>query len=193
MRTLQHYRPYICPFEAVLPHVPRNASLLDVGCGGGLFIALCCATRSPTRVVGFDASKPAIGMAHANRATLPPPAPNIQLLDVGKPWPVGPFDVVSIIDVIHHIPPEHQRSVMQQCVDHLAAGGTLIYKDMTPRGIIRPTMNRLHDLLLARQWIHYADPDAIATWMRDAGLTLTHRSFHTRAWYGHELLVFRKG
>jgi 2-polyprenyl-3-methyl-5-hydroxy-6-metoxy-1,4-benzoquinol methylase len=192
IRTLQHYRPYICPFEALLPHVPLNASILDVGCGGGLFLALVNATREPARVVGFDASTHAISMALANLTTFPPPAPDIRQLDVGAPWPQGPFDVVSLIDVLHHIPPPHQQSVLLQCVEHLAPGGTLLFKDMTPRGLIRPTMNRLHDLLLARQWIHYAHPDTVLRWMQDAGLTCTHRSFHTRLWYGHELLVFVK-
>ena len=32
-RLLQIYRPYICPFEELLPHVPEAADILDVGCG----------------------------------------------------------------------------------------------------------------------------------------------------------------
>lgn len=192
MRTLQRLRPYICPFEHVLPFVPEGARVLDVGCGGGLFIALVNATRKPAVCVGFDSSGPAIAVAHDNLATFAPPPPDIRRLDVGAPWPAGPFDVVSIIDVVHHIPPQAQRGVLAQCAQHLGPGGTLIYKDMTPHGVVRPLMNRLHDLLLARQWIHYANPDTVSGWLRELGLEQVHRSFHARWWYGHELLVFRK-
>jgi 2-polyprenyl-3-methyl-5-hydroxy-6-metoxy-1,4-benzoquinol methylase len=194
VRTLQHYRPHICPFEILLPYVPVGARLLDIGCGGGLLAALVAETRAPARLVGFDSSRDAIEMARSNLEFFPPgsPAPEFHRLDVGAPWPVGPFDCVTIIDVVHHIPPSFQRGVMEQAMSAVAPGGTLIYKDMTRRGIVRPLMNRLHDLALARQWIHYADPENVKAWMREAGMSLAHESFHTRLWYGHELLVFVK-
>lgn len=197
VRNLQHWRPYICPFEQMLPHVPARSHILDIGCGGGLWGALVAAVCKPARFVGFDSSRNAIAMAHANLArfdTLADGAtrPEFLLLDVGAPWPEGTFDVVSIIDVVHHIPPRFQRSVLEQAAGVLAPGGVLIYKDMTARGWFRPAMNRLHDLALARQWIHYAPLDQVESWLTHIGLTLTRRDSFTRGWYGHELLVFRK-
>ncbi|GMV24986.1 MAG: hypothetical protein AMXMBFR58_10170 [Phycisphaerae bacterium] len=203
-RTLQHYRPYICPFEELLRFVPEGSRVLDIGCGGGLFGALVCATRRPARFVGFDSSRAAIDVARAGADALragarsaddasPAAVPEFLRLDVGAPWPDGPFDVVSIIDVVHHIPPEHQRAALQQAAAVLEPGGTFIYKDMTRRGIVRPLMNRVHDLALARQWIHYADLDRVQQWLTDAGLAVVHRAFLPRWWYGHELLVLRKG
>jgi protein-L-isoaspartate O-methyltransferase len=40
MRKMMHYRIRICPFECLVPHIPPRASVLDVGCGAGLFLAL---------------------------------------------------------------------------------------------------------------------------------------------------------
>ena len=40
MRELQHWRPYICPFEELIKHLPEGAAVLDAGCSGGLFLAL---------------------------------------------------------------------------------------------------------------------------------------------------------
>jgi SAM-dependent methyltransferase len=171
--------------------------MLDIGCGGGLLGALVAAVSKPARFVGFDASRNAIAMAHANLSRFDTLAdgvsrPEFLLLDVGAPWPEGTFDVVSIVDVVHHIPPAFQRSVLEQAVSALAPGGTFIYKDMTCRGVFRPFMNRVHDLALARQWIHYAPIEQVESWLMEAGLKLVRREAFNRLWYGHELLVFEK-
>ncbi|MCC6427908.1 MAG: class I SAM-dependent methyltransferase [Phycisphaerales bacterium] len=198
VRTLQHWRPYICPFEVLLPPVPAGARVLDIGCGGGLFGALVCSTRSPARFIGFDSSRDAIAMAQANVARMGASAgqagcvPEFVRLGVEEAWPVGEFDVVAMIDVAHHIPPAHQRAVLEQAASRVEPGGVFIYKDMTRRGVVRPMMNRLHDLALARQWIHYVDPSDVKAWMAAAGMSLVHESYHTRWWYGHELMVFAK-
>lgn len=57
LRRLQHYRPFICPFEDLLSIVPPGSSVLDVGCGGGLWLALLRETGRLSRGVGFDSSK----------------------------------------------------------------------------------------------------------------------------------------
>src|SRR6516165_4936247 len=36
----QGYRAYICPFHLLVDYIPQGASVLDVGCGAGLFILL---------------------------------------------------------------------------------------------------------------------------------------------------------
>lgn len=195
-RLLQHWRPYICPFEELLRFIPEQASMLDIGCGGGLLGALVCATSRPARFVGFDSSTAAIDVALANMPEgtriADACAPEFLRLDVGSPWPSGPYNVVSIVDVVHHIPPVHQKAALLQAAAALEQGGIFIYKDMTSRGFFRPLMNRLHDLLLARQWIHYLPIADAERWLAEAGLVVEHRAFLPRWWYGHELLVLRK-
>lgn len=36
-KALLTYRPYICPFEDLLPHVPVDSNVLDFGCGGAVY------------------------------------------------------------------------------------------------------------------------------------------------------------
>ncbi len=192
LRLLQRFRPYICPFEHLLPWVKHDDTVLDVGCGGGLFLALV--TSPPGGVVrfavGFDSSAAAIATAQATRA----PRCRFERLDATSPWPPDPahFDVVSIIDVLHHVPPAAQESVIRTAASRVAPGGILLYKDMCRRPLWRATMNRLHDLVLARQWIHYCPIADVEDWARDAGLTLEHQADLPRWWYGHELRVFRR-
>jgi hypothetical protein len=52
--------------------------------------------------------------------------------------------------------------------------------------------NRLHDLLLAHQCIHYAPIAEVKRWATEAGLELIEARTINRLWYSHELCVFRK-
>lgn len=193
MRAMQQLRPYICPFEVVLQQIPQGARTLDIGCGGGLLGALVCATRSPARFVGFDSSAAAIAVAKENAAnTAGSVRPEFHRLDVGAPWPSGPFDVVTMVDVLHHIPPGVQQGAIQAAVAAVQPGGRFIYKDISPRGLVRPWANQFHDLVMARQWVHPAEPASVRQWAERAGGRLLQHSRHNRLWYGHELLVFER-
>lgn len=191
LRRLQHWRPYICPFEGMIRHIPAGSRVLDVGCGGGLFLGLLAHEGRLTGGIGFDISADAIGLAKRMAAT---PELEGQLeffrLDVGEPWPEGTFDAVCLIDVLHHVPPSAQRACLTTAASHVRPGGVLLYKDMARRPRWCAWANRLHDLVLARQWIHYIPVDQVETWAAGAGLRTGHAESFQRLWYAHELRVF---
>jgi SAM-dependent methyltransferase len=193
-RFLAKYRPRICPFHLVIPQVPAGASALDIGCGNGLMLALLADSGKLGRGVGFDSSGVAIDAAHQMLAELKKQRPEADLtfvrLDVGQPWPDGQFDVVMLVDVLHHIPPAAQGEVFRSAARKLRPGGRLIYKDMARRPHWRAAMNRLHDLLMARQWIHYVPIESVEQWAGGEKLNLAASADVNMLWYRHHLRVF---
>lgn len=224
---LNEHRPWICPFEELLEHLPRKvgasdagATVLDVGCGGGLLLGLAAMTGRLGLGVGFDASARAISVARVMARRVERalgsgggwaggagvPRLMVSCVDVGEAWP-GPgsgraadasvpaeFDAVTVVDVLHHIPTsDGQRGVIAESARRLKPGGLLIYKDMCRRPRWRAAANRLHDLVLARQWIRYVAIETVQSWGESVGLRVERRADFTRYWYGHELLVMRKG
>ncbi|MGH8130113.1 MAG: class I SAM-dependent methyltransferase [Steroidobacteraceae bacterium] len=192
----QRFRPYICPFEELLPIVPAGSSVLDVGCGGGLFLGLLAVEGGIRSGVGFDSSPSAIAVAqrmrrraveHGARATL-----DFQHRDAAAPWPEGTFDVVSVIDVMHHVPRRGQRSLFELAAARVGPSGLMIYKDIAGAPVWRAWANRLHDLLVARQWIDYVPIDQVERWGADLGLALVDARAFNRYWYRHELRVFKR-
>lgn len=196
MRNLMRYRIYICPFERLVPIVPSGSSLLDIGCGAGLFLALLAGSLDEISATGFDTSDVAIKTAEsmATRARASGLAARLRFcrLDVAAPWPIGSFDVVSLIDVMHHIPIAHQHDVFCKAVETLQPGGLLLYKDMADHPFFYALMNRLHDLVMARQWIHYVPIRQIDSWAAALKLQPVRAECATRLWYRHDIRVYRK-
>jgi 2-polyprenyl-3-methyl-5-hydroxy-6-metoxy-1,4-benzoquinol methylase len=189
----QGYRPYICPFHLLVDYVPRGASVLDVGCGAGLFILLLAKLGRIRSAVGFDADDAAIRAARHAAGKLPDrSAIYFERRSAHDPWPEGRFDVVSIIDVMHHVPPQKQPELIATASEHLNPGGLLLYKDMASRPLWRAWANRLHDLASVQEWIHYAELEDVVLWARGGGLRLDHRDAINMLWYRHEWCLFRR-
>lgn len=198
-RTLAAWRPYICPFEVLVRAVPMGSRVLDVGCGSGLFAALLAASGRAREVVGFDTSRGAIAAADAMKGRLPEGAAALSfcVVDAGDAWPggedgAGGFDVVSIVDVMHHLPKGIRRDVVKRACGRVRAGGVFLYKDMCRRPLWRRGMNRMHDLVMARQWIDEEPIGNIEAWARAEGMELVRSERINRWWYGHDLRVFRR-
>ena len=196
MRLMMHYRVHICPFDRLLRLVPPGSSVLDIACGGGLFIALLAASGRAAKAVGFDASRPAIAIAEAMKGRLNCIAPQAKvrfdLLNCDDRWPDGQFDVVTMIDLMHHVPVNEQHIVFDRAVDAVRPGGLFLYKDLSDRPFLAAVWNRLHDLLVARRWIHYVPMKTVERWATSRQLSTVHAGACTRLVYYHEFRLFRK-
>lgn len=195
-RFIQHHRHRICPVQAVADQVPPGSRVLDIGCGGGLLVAVLAAQGRLASAHGIDASEPAIRLAHAMAPRLQQLAPGVQVTfehrTVQQGLPDDRYDAVCLIDVLHHVPPEAQESAFRAAAARVRPGGLLIYKDMADRPIWAAAMNRLHDLVMARQWIRYVPVESAEAWAAAEGLTPHHARDTRLLWYAHELRVFRR-
>jgi len=191
MRAMQHYRPYISPFGMMLNAVPKGSRVLDIGCGGGLFLALLARTQRIQRGLGIDTSAPAIAIAQEMSARLPAGhGVRFEARSASLPLPDEGYDVVTLLDVMHHIPPASQRLVLEQALARVEPGGRFIYKDMVQRPAWRALANQLHDLVIARQWIHYLPLDQVIEWAQAKGCKVVEKRAVDMLWYGHEMVVF---
>jgi 2-polyprenyl-3-methyl-5-hydroxy-6-metoxy-1,4-benzoquinol methylase len=197
-RTLAKSRPYICPFGPLVDWVHQGSRVFDIGCGTGLWLIMLNALHRIASGVGCDANGKSLEVATRAAELLncdsrgKTVALSFTQTASIEEWPDETFDVVSIIDVLHHIPPSLQESFLRAAWQRVRPGGRLIYKDMASSPALHALVNQIHDLILARQFIHYFPLKSALDQLARSGGILRHQGEWRRGPYAHELLVIEK-
>jgi ubiquinone/menaquinone biosynthesis C-methylase UbiE len=121
--------------EALLRHAggPGSARLLDIGSGTGVFLREVKRNYPRLAVTGLDLSAPYLSvagrrLAHWSRVEL------IEGAAEAMPFGEGEFDIVSVIYLLHELPPRTRRAVVEEIRRVLKPGGTLIVVDSLQTG-----------------------------------------------------------
>lgn len=115
--------------EAVARVLPRNASVLDVGCGDGSIDSIIMEHRPDVKIVGIDTyARPGARI------------PVTQYVDQ-IPYPDQSFDAVMLIDVLHHT--SDPQAVLTEATR--VAKSVVVIKDHTREGFLANLKLRLMD------------------------------------------------
>ena len=124
-RLFMRIRLLLSDMERVERETPRTGTILELGCGHGLFSNLL-ALRSPgRRVIGIDLSPEKIRHARASIGG----RSNIEfisgdMLELQLPA----CDAITIVDVTYLLPLGEQQRLLQECRRLLRPGGVLVWK-----------------------------------------------------------------
>jgi 2-polyprenyl-3-methyl-5-hydroxy-6-metoxy-1,4-benzoquinol methylase len=118
-------RQRLCPLERIAAYVPDRGRVLDVGAGHGLFGNLLALQSEARQVVGVEPMTSKVAVAQRVARGLPNVSYRAGTADDVTD---GPYDVVTILDVLYLLPPAAKRALLQRCHALLAAGGLLLLK-----------------------------------------------------------------
>ena len=149
--------------------------ILDVGCGFGLFAAYFGQTHPRRRIVGVDPDGRRIGLARDVARKLGLEQHEFHVGDVRDAELQGPFDAAYVLDVMHHLPKDDQRRVLERLRSLLVPGGMLVVKDITTE----PRAGLLFTEVLDRLMVGWNEPLAYRH-HREWGEMLTEIGFRVR-------------
>ena len=110
-----------CPFDAVAEAVPSTGRVLDLGTGHGVFALHLHQQDARRTLVGVDIDPHKIQVAA--RAATACGAPVSFVLGSAEAVPAGPWDAITILDVLYLLPEEAQRKLVTAAAGELAPGG----------------------------------------------------------------------
>jgi cyclopropane fatty-acyl-phospholipid synthase-like methyltransferase len=127
VRLHTRLRAWSAPMDAVVSALPRDGSLLDVGCGHGL-VSNEAALRSPlARVLGIDLSETKIASARATVGERTNVEFRLQALESVEE---SGFDAVGLIDVLYLVPEGSWAACLRTCLGKLRPGGLFVLKEI---------------------------------------------------------------
>ena len=111
-------------------YLPARGRVLDVGCGFGLFSLYYALVRPGLVLEGLDRNPRRIAMAERAAARLGLGNVRYAVGDATAFRGAGSLDAVYMLDIVHHVPEDAVRPLIEQLAKVLAPGGRLLVKDV---------------------------------------------------------------
>ncbi len=182
--------------DELAQYIPDNGRVLDLGCGFGLFTLYFAALKPASQFVGVDVSRSRIALAIGSARRLGIRnakfiCSDVREVDLGD----SPFDTVTTLDLMHHLPVQDGDDIIQKIQSTwLSPHGMFVMKDVTtrPRPMLHFTF--LLDLIMnPRDPVYYRSVDTWIDCLSGFGFVSVEKHY---LWdllpYPHILLIARK-
>ena len=186
----------ICPLLQLEELFPKEGTIIDLGCGNGLFPNILSLGSSGRQIIGLDLDDQKIEIADATK--IPDAQITYQTGDVvGVDYPQG--DVFTLVDVLYLIPYDKHEAILQKCYRSLPPGGILIIKEMdiTPRwkyvwNLIQETLAvKLIGFTLGERFYFRSQKD-YSDILQRTGFSVKTFPMHKGYWYPHIAYICTK-
>ena len=178
--------------EEIGQYLPRRGSILDLGCGFGLFSLYFACVEPGRQLLGVDISARRVGYARSS-------AERLRLGNVE--YAVGDaldwegeqrFDAIYMLDMIHHLPRQAVAPFLEKVRGRLREGGILVLKDVEDRPAWKRAFTLLLDrLMVGRAPIRYWPARELSALLEGLGFAVIKHRMRDILPYPHILYVAR--
>lgn len=195
-RLFVYGRYFIVPWDAILWAVGRPDSLLDLGCGDGLFLRLLRKRSPDTECFGIDHDAARIATARRiNRDA----QVHFSTVEELRSAALGSLrvSVVSILDVLYAVPEAEWGSILELARELLLPDGKLVIKDAVDRPRWKHAVTTAQEIGATRvlrytkgAWPRFLSPEAFVARLAKHGFTvIEHRPLDRGYPWSHYLFI----
>lgn len=133
-RIFTYLRWYICPFLEMEKLLPSNGTILDIGCGTGIFANFLALSSEDRDVVGIDISKSKLNIASSTVGS----RNNIKFIngDINQ-LNLDNINAVVMSDFLHHLNGTNQNKILNNLFLKLQSNGKLLIKEINAEDGLR--------------------------------------------------------
>lgn len=182
--------------EEIGQYLPLNGRILDIGCGFGLFTLYYALLSPGRRFVSIDVNRLRIDAARSTSEVLNL-STRVSFENRTAETLIAQSvscDAAYMLDLIHHLPKERHRPLLDIIFQHLAPGGVLILKDIAALPRWKVAFTWILDILMnPRQPPCYVDTVSMQNLLESVGFDVKIHALLDILPYPHVLYVCRKG
>ncbi len=174
-------------------YLPAEGTILDIGCGFGLFSLYYAQLIPAASFRGLDLNPRRVALATeaARRLGL---ANTAYAVDDARTYRAdAEYAAAYMLDIVHHVPPETVEPLLSELHKAIRPGGCLILKDVDTRPAYKRWFTHALDLLMSPGGvIHYWPAGDLAALLQRIGFRVYRHLMVDFLPYPHVLFVCRR-
>ena len=184
-------RPIICNFDKIIEYIPNKGELLDIGTGYGTFCFILSKERPRMKITGIEKDNKRVNIAKSrvtDGSNLNFICSDIMNFSINKR-----YEVITCLDLIHHIPMKDHLAVLKKINKLLKDNGLLIVKDMGDKPFTKYLWNYVHDCIMTRSTkMYYVPKEEMTKLLEKNGFVIEYVKDIPNFLYAHYLVISKK-
>jgi len=183
-----HIRWWHANLEKVAELIPSSGTILDLGCGYGIFSNYLGLSSDKRNVIGVELSERKLKYARKGLANVRFVNEDITRLNL------PPCEAIVLLDVLHHLRSfEEQESLLKTCTDLLIPKGMLVIKDVDNKPLSKYIMAHIVDnMLYPGDRFYYRKEEDFKKLLAGLNLNVDFYQIHDGKPFPHVVYIARK-
>ncbi len=180
----------LAPMIQMIKYVPEKGDILDLGCGNGIVANILSLGAPERKVYGVDLSVSRIEAA----SRISSGNPNLEFVagDVNT-VPFERFEIVTLIDLLHHMPYEEQAALLNKIYCKQNEGDLLIIKDLEKAPYWKYIFHYIQDSISYRGRLYFRSAEDMEGLLKKTGYQVETVSLASGYPHPHVLYRCKKG